>query len=316
MSLLFGAKSRKRSTNCRYKAKRSTKTCMNRKLKRTTKSHCRALVDAGACGGDPSCNWSNIRGCVARPHYRLTRTGRHKKIAYQGPMGMPAGFTNPVEPAAIAAAVAAGSVAPIVEPMAPVAAEAVVTESVAPVDALAAIENSLNSEFGRKADCRRRRNRSKAVCKRRTTKRRSTKRRATKRSKTVSHCRALVDAAACGGDPSCNWTARGCVGRRSYKTTKAGYHKAVAYHGPMGKPVGFTEFGKRRKVHRRKAHRKGRKVHRKTAKKPAKALLRKCRKMGIKVTIKRGGKRVYKKTSDLKKALKKHMKKMHRSHRR
>lgn len=51
-------------------------------------------------------------------------------------------------------------------------------------------------------------------------------------------------------------------------------------------------FGKKRKM-------------RKTTKKPPAALLKKCRKYRIKTTMKKGGKKVYRKVSVLKKLIKK-----------
>ena len=63
--------------------------------------------------------------------------------------------------------------------------------------------------------------------------------------------------------------------------------------------LGKSSFGKRRKA---------RKV-RKVSKKPSKALLKMCKKYKIKVSIKRGGKRVYKSTAVLKKLLKRKMRK-------
>ena len=63
----------------------------------------------------------------------------------------------------------------------------------------------------------------------------------------------------------------------------------------------FTLFGKRKQRSRKKALKKTRK--------PPAALLRKCKKHKIKTTIKRGGKRVYKKIGVLKKELRRKMKK-------
>jgi len=65
-------------------------------------------------------------------------------------------------------------------------------------------------------------------------------------------------------------------------------------------------FGRRRKGSRKGARKGGRKV-----KKPAKALIRMCKKHGIKCTKKVGSRRVYKKTSVLKKQLRR-KKQLHR----
>ena len=54
--------------------------------------------------------------------------------------------------------------------------------------------------------------------------------------------------------------------------------------------MGFFSFGKKRKLHKR-------------SRKPPAALLKKCRKHHIKTTMKKGGKKVYRKVSILKKLL-------------
>jgi hypothetical protein len=65
--------------------------------------------------------------------------------------------------------------------------------------------------------------------------------------------------------------------------------------------MGFFDFGKRKLRTRRSV---------KKVRKPPAALLRKCRKCRIKTTVRKGGKRVYRKVSLLKKLLKRKMKKM------
>uniref|UniRef100_A0A6C0AY84 Uncharacterized protein n=1 Tax=viral metagenome TaxID=1070528 RepID=A0A6C0AY84_9ZZZZ len=67
--------------------------------------------------------------------------------------------------------------------------------------------------------------------------------------------------------------------------------------------MALFSFGKKRRVHRKKSG-KGRK--------PPAALLKKCRKHHIKTTMKKGGKRVYRKVSTLKKLLARKMRKMGR----
>ena len=96
-----------------------------------------------------------------------------------------------------------------------------------------------------------------------------------------SPCKGM-DQAACGGNPNCHYTKRGCASKRS--TRKTGKSKVV-YEGPSGPPA----FGRR---------------------KPPSALLKRCKKHGIKTTVKRGKHRVYRKTSILKKLLARKMKKV------
>jgi len=92
---------------------------------------------------------------------------------------------------------------------------------------------------------------------------------------------AKLDQAACGGNPNCHYTKRGCVSKRGTRS------RGVVHEGPMGPP---SAFGGR----------------------PSSALLKKCKKYGIKTTVKRGKHRYYKKTSVLKRMLAKKMKKHQR----
>jgi hypothetical protein len=94
---------------------------------------------------------------------------------------------------------------------------------------------------------------------------------------------AKLDQVACGGNPNCSYTKRGCVSR---KGTRSSGRKKVVYQGPMGAP---SAFGGR----------------------PSSALLKKCKQHGIKTTVKRGKHRYYRKVSVLKKLLLKKMKKHH-----
>jgi hypothetical protein len=73
--------------------------------------------------------------------------------------------------------------------------------------------------------------------------------------------------------------------------------------------MAFFLFGKKRKAAKRSTRKKG-------AKKPPAALLRKCRKLKIKCTRKVGGRRVYRKTSLLKKLVSKKMRKSRKGGRR
>jgi hypothetical protein len=63
-------------------------------------------------------------------------------------------------------------------------------------------------------------------------------------------------------------------------------------------------FGKKRRSKRSSTKKSGK------GRKPPASLIRRCKKYGIKVTVKRGSKRVYKKISLLKKLCKKKMRKM------
>jgi hypothetical protein len=89
---------------------------------------------------------------------------------------------------------------------------------------------------------------------------------------------AKLDQAACGGNPNCHYTKRGCASKRGTRS------RGVVHEGPMGPP---SAFGGR----------------------PSSALLKKCKKYRIKTTVKRGKHRYYKKVSVLKKLLAKKMKK-------
>jgi len=98
----------------------------------------------------------------------------------------------------------------------------------------------------------------------------------------ASPCKGM-DQAACGGNPNCHYTKRGCASKKGTRS------QGVVYEGPMGPPPGPPAFGRR---------------------KPPSALLKKCKKHGIKTTVKRGKHRVHRKTSILKKLLAKKMKKV------
>ena len=127
------------------------------------------------------------------------------------------------------------------------------------------------------------------------------------------------DQISCGSNPNCNWQS-GAAGGLGRCIRQKGHDKGLQYEGPIGnttsfgrrryrtKRLGFGKHKKSSKSHKKtsKGHKKTRKVH----KKPPASLLKKCKRYHVKITIKRGGKRVYKKISDLKKQLKKKIRKM------
>jgi len=103
------------------------------------------------------------------------------------------------------------------------------------------------------------------------------------------------DEKACGSNPNCFWKPNQmkCVRKVGHNESKK-----VQYQGPIGE----QGFGKKQKKVVRKV--------KKASKKPSKRILTLAKKLRIKVTIKRGNKRVYKTTKVLTKQIKAKLKKL------